>query len=117
MSDLALYVVQFHDKPNTQDVREAFMKAHLAWIEKNRSWVLLAGSLREEQGMLALGGLWVVAAESKADVLEKINTDPFWANGVRGGVEVFFWGMALADMKALPSLMASLRENPGSSPT
>ncbi|MDD5586885.1 MAG: YciI family protein [Alphaproteobacteria bacterium] len=104
-----LHIVRLHDKPNMQDARETYMDAHLAWIEKNRSFVLLAGSLREAPGVSPVGGLWVVDAESKDDVLEKIKTDPFWANGIRADVDVFFWGMASDDMKELPSVMASLR--------
>jgi len=74
------------------------MEAHLEWIEANRSWVLLAGSLREAPGIAPVGGLWVVDAASKEDVLEKIESDPFWTAGLRSGVDVFFWGMALPDM-------------------
>ena len=100
-----LHIVRFTDKPNTQDARNAYMDAHLKWIEENRSFVLLAGSLRDAPGVAPVGGLWVVDAESKDDVMEKIKTDPFWTNGIRESVEVFFWGMASEDMKNLPSLM------------
>ena len=105
-----LHVVRFNDRPDTQDARNAYMDAHLEWVEKNRSFVLLAGSLREAPGIPPIGGLWIVDAEGKNDVMEKIKTDPFWINGIRQGVDVFFWGMASEDMKELPSLVISSRK-------
>jgi uncharacterized protein YciI len=111
-----LHIVHLHDKSNMQEAREAYMDAHLEWIEKNRDFVLLAGSLRDAPGVAPVGGLWVVDAKNKDDVLEKIKTDPFWANGIRAGVDVFFWGMASDDMKQLPSVLTSSRMKPGPKP-
>lgn len=102
-----LHIVRFQDKPGTQEIRNAYMDAHLDWVSKNRSFVLLAGSMRDAPGVPPVGGLWIVDAGNKDDVMKKIKTDPFWINGVREGVEVFFWGMASDDMKELPSLMAA----------
>jgi uncharacterized protein len=102
-----LHIVRFHDKPNMQEARETFMGAHLDWIKKNRSFVLLAGSMRDAPGVPPIGGLWIVDAKDRDDVMEKIKTDPFWAQGIRQGIDVFFWGMASDDMKELPSLIAA----------
>lgn len=104
-----LHIVRFTDKPDSQAIRETHLQAHLDWIAQNRSWLLLAGSMREAPEQAALGGLWIVDAASKAEVLEKMNADPFWVNGLRQSAEVFFWAMASEDMKIAAVAMAKPR--------
>ena len=55
----------------------------------------MAGSLRVEPGEVPKGGLWIVEAASKQQVLDLMVTDPFHACGLRQHVEVLHWSKAL----------------------
>ncbi|MER2519885.1 MAG: YciI family protein [Bdellovibrionales bacterium] len=101
-----LFVVRFTDKPGTQALRAEFMDAHLAWVRDNSSWILLAGALREAPEAVAVGGLWVVEALSREAAQEKLESDPFWAHGLRAGVDIYLWGMATPDMNDLGHALA-----------
>jgi len=85
------------------------MDAHLQWVAQNRSWVHLAGSLREIPDTPPVGALLVVESESKDEILDHLKSDPFWANGLRQGVDIFVWGLASTDMK---TAISNISPNP-----
>jgi uncharacterized protein YciI len=43
-----LFVVRFTDSPKNLDLRRRLLPAHLKWLEKRQTEVLVAGSLRAE---------------------------------------------------------------------
>ncbi len=88
------FAVIFRDKAGQGDLRAQHLQAHLAWLEENRDWVLVAGSLREVPEATPTGGLWVVEAGSRAQVQAWMQTDPFWANGLRESVQILHWNKA-----------------------
>ncbi len=96
-----LFVVNFTDKPNTHHIRTQYLEAHIAWLDKRRSSILVAGSLRDEPDLVPVGGLWVVEANSKNEVFELFKTDPFWTNGIREKVEVYHWSKAFPNEQAV----------------
>ena len=96
-----LFAVRFTDRPNTLPIRQQFLPAHLAWLDQHQATVLVAGSVRAEPDGPALGGLWVVEAESKAAVAALIDTDPFWIEGLREGYEILHWAKAHPQRQAL----------------
>ncbi len=63
-----LFIVRFTDKPDGLATRKQFLPAHLQWLEQHQQTVLVAGSLRSEADAVPVGGLWVVEAQSKAEV-------------------------------------------------
>lgn len=90
-----LFAVIFTDKPNYGSLRAANLDAHIQWVAANQEAVLVAGSLRLELGATPKGGLWIVEAPSKDAVLDLMETDPFYASGLRESVEVLHWSKAL----------------------
>ncbi|HVE53811.1 MAG TPA: YciI family protein [Ramlibacter sp.] len=90
-----LFAVLFTDKPGHGALRAEHLQAHIAWVEAHQDTVLVAGSLRVEPGEVPKGGLWIVEAPGKADVLELMKSDPFHACGLRQQVEVLHWSKAL----------------------
>ncbi len=96
-----LFAVRFTDNPGCASLRAAYLQAHIDWVNQNKDWVLVAGSLRVEPADVPLGGHWVVEAESKEVVLKKMKTDPFYTCGLRQDVEVLHWSKALPDHQAL----------------
>lgn len=86
-----LFVVRLEDKPERVDVRTNFTAAHKEWLAKNDKVILQAGSLRHDPDGTPVGGLWIVQAESKAEIEALLKNDPFWINGLRKGVEIYHW--------------------------
>jgi uncharacterized protein YciI len=91
------FIVQFEDRPDAMAVREAYLKAHLEWLDAHRDTVVLAGSISTEPGAKAAGGVWVVRAESTAAIDELLASDPFYARGLRAQHRVWCWNRAFAD--------------------
>ena len=96
-----LFIVNFTDKSNIQHIREKHLEAHISWLDERRDSILVAGSLRNEPSSNPLGGLWVVEANSKNEVSELFETDPFWVNGMREKVEIYHWSKAFPNEKAI----------------
>lgn len=96
-----LFVIRFTDKPGSQPIREQYLEAHIAWLDKRRESVLAAGSLRQAPDANPVGAFWVVEAESKRDAADLFKSDPFWTSGMRDNVEIYHWSKAFPDEKAL----------------
>jgi hypothetical protein len=94
-----LFIARFTDKPNIAELRDKLFPAHLEWLDKNKDKVLVPGSLRPDVDGPSLGGMWIIEAGSKAEAEKVYQTDPFFANGLRAKVEVYFWKKAFEDRK------------------
>ena len=96
-----LFAVIFTDKPDFGEVRAANLQAHIDWLEKNKHVVPVGGSLRQELGDVPKGGLWIVNAESKAQIERLIQSDPFFIAGLRQSYEILHWSKANAERLVL----------------
>ncbi|WP_374380199.1 YciI family protein [Dongia sp.] len=86
-----LYAVLFEDNAaKTDEVRRQFMAAHLAFLERNRGAIIMAGPLRERDGTGA-GGMWLVEASLPEIVEELVRADPFWPTGLRRSHRILAW--------------------------
>lgn len=96
-----LYVVLFEDNPQiVGDVRQRHMPQHLAFLERNKSFITAAGPLRTTEGEPA-GGLWLLEAETPNDVVALVQEDPFWPTGLRKSFRILAWSQVFADGKRL----------------
>ena len=85
------FVVVFEDNADVAAaVRATHLPAHLAFLERNAATVTAAGPLADPSGTV-VGGLWLVAADSAADVDTLVKQDPFWPTGLRRGVRILAW--------------------------
>ncbi len=96
-----LFAVLFTDKPGHGLLRAEHLEAHIRWVDQNKNVVLVAGSLRSEPQDTPKGGLWIAEAESKAQVMQIMATDPFFICGLRLSVDVLHWSKALEQHQAL----------------
>ena len=94
-----LFIVRFTDRPERLALRKELLPAHLQWLEEHQSVVLVAGSLRPEPEAAPVGAVWIVEAASRAAVEALLQTDPFWAQGLRQGFEIFHWFKAFPERK------------------
>jgi uncharacterized protein YciI len=93
-----LFIVRFTDKPNVADLRKQHFAAHLEWLDSNRSVILVPGAIRTDPAT-PVGGLWIVEAETIAEIESLIKGDPFWVSGLRASVEILHWFKAFPDRK------------------
>jgi len=96
-----LFIVQFEDKQGVSELRQKLMADHFAFLDSRKDKVLVAGSVREIPSDKPLGGLWIVEAESEAEVREVFKDDPFWVNDMRASVRINRWVKAFPDRKTL----------------
>lgn len=92
-----LFIARFHDKPDIAERRAELLDEHFAWLDANKDRVLLAGAVKTDVDGQSLGGLWIIEADSKADVESVYQGDPFFANGLRSKVEIFLYVKANPD--------------------
>jgi uncharacterized protein YciI len=96
-----LFAILFTDKPDLSHVRAANLQAHIEWLEMNKEFIPVGGSLRSEPQAVPKGGLWVAQAESKAQLETLLKTDPFFIAGLRQSYEILHWSKANPGRQAL----------------
>lgn len=84
-----LYCVTFQDNPGQEHQRQKHMADHLAFLTTLGPQMIGAGPLFD--GSDGRGGMWLVEAESAADVQGLVEQDPFWPTGLRKSVEILEW--------------------------
>lgn len=92
-----IYAVLFEDNESRADMRRKHMSEHLAFLERNAGSISAAGPLKDADGDVPAGGLWLVEAESPQAVHGLIESDPFWPTGLRKSVRVLQWTQVFAD--------------------
>jgi len=98
---MALYIVQFEDKPNMGELRDKLLKSHFEFLDRVKDRVLVPGSMREVPSDKPLGGLWIIEANDENEVKEIFKDDPFWTSGMRASVKINRWQKAFPDRKVL----------------
>ncbi|MEW6481211.1 MAG: YciI family protein [Pseudomonadota bacterium] len=93
-------IVIFEEGPEMIPVREALEPAHLAFLEKHRAEIPMAGGLRDEHGGPYVGGLWVFEVASRQRAVELIEADPYYQANPRK-YRLLAWGKALPQFQVL----------------
>jgi uncharacterized protein YciI len=94
-----LFIAQFEDKAGVGEVRQKLLHDHVAFLDRVKEKVLVAGSMREIPSDKPVGGLWIIEAESEEEVRDIFKDDPFWVNGLRASVRINKWVKAFPDRK------------------
>ncbi len=91
------FIILFEDDPKADpDIRKTHMPAHLSFLETQAGHIEAAGPLADQAGA-GQGGLWVVDAQSEADVEQLVREDPFWPTGLRKSFKIFRWTQVFAN--------------------
>jgi len=96
-----LFILRFTNKPEKAALIPQLYPAHVQWLKERESKILVPGAIRSDPDAPPVGGLWIVNAESKAEVEQLFRTDPFWVNDLRQGYEILYWYKAFPD-KTVP---------------
>src|SRR5439155_24328369 len=77
-----LYIMVNEDRPDGQPIREATREAHLAYLERNKNIVVLAGRTLAEDGKTRTGSVFIVNVTSR-EAAEKFSAEePFRKPGL-----------------------------------
>lgn len=93
---MARWAVVFSDSPAMAAIRAQREPEHLAFLRAHSERILIAGGLRPEPGAPFNGGLWIVEAETRDEVLALVAQDPYFDPAVRT-VAVANWGRPFAE--------------------
>ena len=83
-----LWVISCVDKPNTAVIREKHLQPHRDYLQSQKKILVLAGATQSDDGADAIGSLFVVNVNSRADAKAFSDGDPFTQNGVFSSVTV-----------------------------
>jgi uncharacterized protein YciI len=81
----------FEDNEKEAGKRGEFMQEHLAFLRSRVRQISAAGPLKDAESGLPAGGLWLVSADSRAEVIALVMADPFWPTGLRKSFKVLEW--------------------------
>ncbi|PSL18951.1 YciI family protein [Shimia abyssi] len=90
------FIVLFEDAASAPgDVRQRYMQAHLAFLERHVGVIEAAGPVADVEHK-GRDGVWIVDAESVAAVEKLVHEDPFWETGLRASVSILAWRQVYA---------------------
>jgi uncharacterized protein YciI len=83
-----LYIMVNDDRPDGQAIRDATRDAHLAYLERHKNIVVLAGGTLAEDGKTRTGSVFIVNVPSR-DAAEKFSAEePFRKTGLFKTVKI-----------------------------
>ena len=83
-----LYIMVNEDRTDGQAIRDATREAHLAYLERNKNIVVLAGGTLAEDGRTRTGSVFIVNVTSR-EAAEKFSADePFRKAGLFQSVKI-----------------------------
>jgi uncharacterized protein YciI len=88
------YVIIVHDALEPAKLDPDIVKRHFDFLEANAGKIVLAGGLREDADTPFVGAMWIVEAETRAEVLALFAADPFTLAGLWSNHSVFAWNKA-----------------------
>jgi uncharacterized protein len=84
------YAVMFEDNEEKASKRGEFMKEHLAFL-RSKAQISSAGPMKNAETGLPAGGMWLVRAGSREEVVDLVMADPFWPTGLRKSFKILEW--------------------------
>ena len=82
-----LFAVTIEDTPGMGATRRAAREAHIAWLERHRAMLVLAGPIMDAEGN-SIGSVRVIDAPDCAAVEALTEGDPFAKAGCFGRVSI-----------------------------
>ncbi len=83
-----LWVISCTDKSNTAAARAANLQPHRDYLQSRKGILVLAGATQNDDGTEAIGSLFVVNANSRAEAKAFSDGDPFTKAGVFAGITI-----------------------------
>ena len=83
-----LWSISCIDKPNTAAIRDAVLQPHRDYLKSQKGILVLAGATQNDEGTVAIGSLFVVNVNSRAEAKAFFDGDPFTQNGVFASITI-----------------------------
>ena len=82
-TDMNHWIVIFKDEPGMAEHRKAHFPDHLAYLTSQKEIFLDGGSLAEKEGEALTGGIWIVRATARDEIVRLIEGDPLYHQKLR----------------------------------
>ena len=83
-----LWVVTCVDKPNTAAIRESVLQPHRDYLASQKHILVLAGATQNDEGTVAIGSVFVLNVNSRAEAKKFSDGDPFTQKGVFADIKI-----------------------------
>lgn len=77
-----LWTISCADQPNTAAIRASVLQPHRDYLQSQKGILVLAGATQTDDGAEAIGSLFVVNVNSRAEAKAFSDGDPFTQKGV-----------------------------------
>lgn len=77
-----LWAIVCVDKPNTAVIRETVLQPHRDYLASQKNILILSGATQSDDGTQAIGSLFILNVNSRAEAKKFSDGDPFTQNGV-----------------------------------
>lgn len=83
-----LWAIACIDKPNTAAIRDSVLQPHRDYLGSQKGILVLAGATQNDEGTAAIGSLFVVNVNSRAEAIKFSDGDPFTQKGVFASITI-----------------------------
>ena len=83
-----LWAISCVDKPNTAAIREKVLQPHRDYLQSQKKILVLAGATQNDDGTEAIGSLFVVNVNGRAEAKAFSDGDPFTKAGVFANITI-----------------------------
>ncbi|MCE2999622.1 MAG: YciI family protein [Betaproteobacteria bacterium] len=77
-----LWAVICTDNPNTAAIRESVLQPHRDYLKSQKHILVLSGATQSDDGSEAIGSLFILNVNSRAEAKKFSDGDPFTQKGV-----------------------------------
>lgn len=91
------YMVIADDKPDSAADRARVRNAHVAYLEANLDKLIAAGAKIADDGVTAIGSVYLIDTDSREEAERFVAGDPFMREGVFSGFVATRWRKAILD--------------------
>jgi uncharacterized protein YciI len=77
-----LWAISCVDKPDTAGLRDTYMRVHRAYLDDQKSILVLAGATLTDDGQAPNGSLFIINVASRAQAEAFSAADPFTQAGI-----------------------------------
>ena len=83
-----LWTISCVDKPDTAAIRDSVLQPHRDYLGSQKNILVLAGATQNDEGTAAIGSLFIVNVNSRAEAKQFSDGDPFTQKGVFAGITI-----------------------------
>lgn len=83
-----LWTISCVDKPDTAAIRDSVLQPHRDYLKSQKDILVLAGATQNDEGTTAIGSLFVVNVNTRAEAKAFSDGDPFTQKGVFASITI-----------------------------